>query len=272
MRKFGLRFFIQLFFFLVGATAFVLLATGVVSRAAHALCPFSAVCFGVFGLHPATPGGFFPHFSIGAFVVSMELIGLLIAVAVLLTGRLFCGYVCPIGTLQEWLYMAVNRGRKRFVQRIPYAAHRWLKRFKYVVLLSVAALAFWGAHRFYMGFCPVLALAHPTGMEIASVATLVVIIGAGLFVERFWCRYLCPYAALMNLFMHLGNWTRLPRLHISRNIEASLGCKDCLNYCPMAIDIGDKEKITCVECIQCGICVRRCTKSKEGKKRCLYPD
>ena len=272
MNKFRLRRIIQIVTFSIGVLIFVLLATGVIASVAHQRCPYSVVCFGLFGLNPTVEGGFLPVGTLAGVLVTVPLLMLVFTVATLFIGRLFCGYVCPLGTLQEWLYAAVNRGKCRFRQRVPYGVHRWLKWLKYLVLLATAALAFFGAQWVYMRFCPVITLAHPSTATWVGFGMLAVIVGGGMLVERFWCRYLCPYAALMNLFMHLGNWARVPRLHITRNIKTSLECFNCLNYCPMYIDIGYNEAITNAECIQCRRCVRSCTKSKDGKKKCLYAD
>jgi len=271
MRGVHLRKALQLVFFVVSVLLFVGFAAGIIAHSAHNACPYSAICFGSHQLRPDISWVYLPLFRIGGFTVTMPLVGIVVAVAALFTGRLFCGWVCPFGTLQGWLY-GWRRGKSRFVQRVPYKAHRRLVWLKYVVLAATAVLAVWGLQRLYMGFCPVLALAHPQVLGVAGVVTLAVIVVGGIFVERLWCRYLCPYAALMGLFIHLGNWLHVPRHRVNRNIKTSLECFRCLNYCPMWIDIGYNETITSAECILCRNCVRRCTKTKEGKKACLYAD
>ena len=271
MNLFKIRQTVQWVTFVLGVLTFVVFAVGAAEGVAHSHCPFSSVCFGLLNLNPDVHDPIFPLFSIGDFVVTVPLVMLALSALTLFLGRIFCGWVCPIGTLQEKLYLASHCGIKRFNQRIPYRVHRWLKWLKYVVLLAVAALAFFALNSYYMGFCPVLAFAYPTTIAWAGLATLlVVIVVSGFIVERFWCRYLCPYAAMLNLFMHLGNWARVPRLKVKRNIKTSLECFNCVNYCPMFIDIGYNESIESAECIQCQHCVRRCSKTKDGKKKCLY--
>ncbi|MDY6916197.1 MAG: 4Fe-4S binding protein, partial [Candidatus Cloacimonadota bacterium] len=109
-----------------------------------------------------------------------------------------------------------------------------------------------------MKFCPVIALAHPQNITVAAGVFFAFIFLAGWFVERFWCRYLCPYAALMNIFQYLGNLLGIRRKMIHRNIDKSMNCNNCKNYCPMNIHIDCLETIKDMNCekirVVCEIC------------------
>ncbi len=113
-----------------------------------------------------------------------------------------------------------------------------------------------------MKFCPILAIAHPQTITLAGIVSLLIIVVAGYFVERFWCRYLCPYAALMNLMQKLADFLRIKRYEIFR----------CINYCPMQIDIGYNEKIDNPNCLKCFRCVRLCSKENPEDGKCIYKD
>ncbi|MDO9576715.1 MAG: 4Fe-4S binding protein [Candidatus Cloacimonadales bacterium] len=225
----------------------------------HQFCPYAVVCFGVMTLN-----GFVAY-------LPMVIIGLLTAVSVIFLGRKFCGYICFLGTLQESIYK-LNKSKNKFQQRIPYKYHRYLIGAKYLTFLITVIAAYLGIQYLYMNFCPVLAFAYPQRIGIAAAVSLTIIILGGFFVERFWCRYLCPYAAMMNIFEHLGKLLKIKRSKIFRNIKTSINCFNCANYCPLNIDIGYNEEISDANCIHCYRCVRVCSKKDASKSNCIYRD
>lgn len=256
-----IRFFSQLFFLIVSLTLLALLILGFLG-VSHSYCPFASVCFGILGLSPAVSVWLFKTAAI---------VGILIAFSTIFWGRKFCGYICFLGTLQEFIYN-LNCSREKYCRKLSYKIHLILRVLKYLVLIFTAVTAFLALQYLYMKFCPVYALAHPQNISLAAVFTLIVIFVLGVWVERFWCRYLCPYAALMNLFQYMGKLLGIKRQKIRRNIEASVNCKTCSNYCPMGIKIECKEEISNINCIHCGRCVRKCLKDNFSKEQCLYRD
>ena len=261
INKYAARRIIQLIFLGISVSLFVLLIQGTLP-VAHSYCPYASVCFGVWKIG----AGFAPFIFPVAIIV-----GVLIAASTVFFGRWFCGYVCPIGTVQELIYSG-RKTKKKFEQIIPYHTHKYLNALKYGVLLFTAISAFLGMQYLYMRFCPVLTIAHIQTATIAGIIILGIIIFAGYFVERFWCRYLCPYAALMNIFQKIADLIGIKRYMIFRNIHTSINCFNCLNYCPMNIDIGYNEKISDINCIKCLGCVRQCSKTDKEKSKCIYRD
>jgi polyferredoxin len=255
------RFFLQIFFLIISLVLLTLLIWGILG-VSHTYCPFAGVCFGIFSLNPAVSVWLFKTAAI---------VGLLIALSTIFWGRKFCGYVCFLGTLQEFIYK-LNRGKKKHCRKFPFKLHLGLRILKYLVLAFTAVTAFLAVQYLYMQFCPVYALAHPQNISLAAIFTLLVIFGLGIWVERFGCRYLCPYAALMNLFQYLGKLLGIKRQKIQRNIEISVNCKTCLNYCSMSIEIGCKKEIENINCIYCGRCIRTCEKDNFSPGLCLYRD
>ncbi len=250
----------QIVFLVLSAAMFGLLAFGIIDGVAHEFCPYSGICFGVFGLNPNVRTLFFPI----ALVV-----GIVLTIAPIFLSRIFCGYVCPFGTMQEWLFK-LRRTKKKFKHPIPYNINRWMTLIKYGVLLFTIVAAFFGWQRLYMGFCPALLFAQPLRIAIPGILTLLSLLVGGFWIERFFCRYLCPFAALMNLMEYLGKFFGIKRPKIYRNIQTSLNCFTCANYCPMQIDIGYLETIESPNCIQCRLCVRKC--SKKDASCCCYRD
>ncbi len=261
MDKFKFRRIIQYVFLGISIGLFTLLIEGSLPIA-HELCPYSSVCFGIWKL-----GAKFAPFLFPAAVI----IGAIIAISSFFFGRWFCGYVCPIGTIQELIY-SIRGPKTRFRQLIAYKAHRIVNILKYAIFLFTAITAFLGVQYLYMKFCPILAIGHVQVITIAGIITLMVIVIGGIFVERFWCRYLCPYAAAMNIFQKIADLLKIKRYKIFRNIHTSFNCFNCVNYCPMNIDIGYLEKISDLNCIKCMRCVRQCSKADKEKSKCIYRD
>ncbi|MCK4911435.1 MAG: 4Fe-4S binding protein, partial [Thermodesulfovibrionales bacterium] len=89
------------------------------------------------------------------------------------------------------------------------------------------------------------------------------------FIPNFWCRYLCPYGALLGLFALAGP------LKISRNTEHCTDCKACSRACPSGIAVAEKDRVISPECTGCLSCVNSCpTKGALDigtKKRVIAP-
>jgi polyferredoxin len=258
MTRYKLRRIIQFVTFMAWLVVLFFIIQGTIPTT-HEACPYASVCFGTMAAH-----------SIIVYPITV-VIGLLIAISTIIIGRKFCGYICFFGTFQEYVYR-LRKGKKKFIHPLPQHIHRLLSPLKYLVFLATIALA-WSSMQFiYMKFCPAVAIGHPGRIGLAGISTLVVIVFGGFFIERFWCRYLCPYAALMNIFQLIGRLFRIRRQNIFRNVAQSIQCRNCANYCPMQIDLGDIEEIKDCNCIHCMRCVRQCTKDRTQKSKCIYRD
>jgi Pyruvate/2-oxoacid:ferredoxin oxidoreductase delta subunit len=70
--------------------------------------------------------------------------------------------------------------------------------------------------------------------------------------KNFWCRYLCPYGALLGLL------SRLSPAKVRRNESACTHCHACTKHCPALIDVESKDVVASAECFGCLTCVSRC--------------
>ena len=111
-----------------------------------------------------------------------------------------------------------------------------------------------------MDFCPVIAISFPLQITIWGALSLVLIFLLGIFIERFWCRYICPYAALMNIFIYLGKLLHIKRKVIRVNTNNCISCNLCNKACPMNINIVMQTKVTDPNCIYCENCIDKCPK------------
>ncbi len=243
-----LRRIIQYSFLGITMIVVVLLINGVLCSA-HGFCPYSSICFGVMSLNPG--------FAILLYPISV-IIGLLIAVTSIFWGRRFCGYVCPFGTVQEIISNLNPRSKKNKQFHLPVWLHKLLNGLKYIIMFITILAAFRFMQYGYMKFCPVLAVSHPQNITIYSAATLFVIFIVGFFINRFWCKYLCPYAALMNVFQYLGKLLHIPSKRIQINEELCKNCNLCSKNCPMQIDVHEEKRVENVNCIFCLKCLQSC--------------
>jgi polyferredoxin len=209
----------------------------------HALCPFggveSAISFITAGtlVHKITE----TTMILSAFVLVMTLI----------LGPVFCGFVCPLGTLQEFIGKI---GRKIFGKKyntfVPKNWHTALKYLRYVSLALVLVMTYNAMTLVFADVDPYYAMYHFfTGKAtIASLVILGLTLVGSLFVERPWCKYLCPYGALLGL---VG---KISLFKIRKEDSACAGCGQCNSQCPMGIDLSEKTVVRDANCIRCLDC------------------
>jgi polyferredoxin len=244
MNKFIMRNLIQNIFLGLWVI-FILILIPYKFHTCHQFCPYATICFGTMTL-----SGYFAY-------IQMVIIGLLIAVSTIFIGRKFCGYICFLGTIQEYLFKLYPKKRKT---QLPLNIHRILRVVKYVILIITFIMALFLIQYLYMSFCPVVAISFPNSISFFGIITLIIIFVGGFFIERFWCRYLCPYAALMNIFQFIGKISGIKKHVIKRNWEVCINCSICTKNCSMNIDILKYEEISDPNCIHCLKCIQSCPK------------
>jgi polyferredoxin len=156
----------------------------------HAVCPFG----GVVTLYQfATVGTFVQKIHQSSFVLMM--ISLLLAI---LFGPVFCGWVCPLGTIQEWVSgFGRKLFRRRFNHFIPAKLDWWLRFLRYGVLAWVLYMTAVTGTLIFAVYDPYLAMFNfwTSEVSIIGVVILGLTLGLSLLVERPWCKYACPYMA-----------------------------------------------------------------------------
>jgi polyferredoxin len=171
----------------------------------------------------------------------------------------FCGWFCPVGTLSEWLWKS---GRKLFGKN--YQLPQWLdfplRTLKYLLLAffvwtifsmsRLAIVAFLQGPYYKMS--DVKMLFFFTQMSTTTAVVLITLALVSLVVRNFWCRYLCPYGALMGL-LSLFSPTR-----VQRNPETCIDCKLCSEVCPYHLTVDRKLRIISPECNGCMDCTLVC--------------
>lgn len=186
-------------------------------------------------------------------------LGTLMLFGVLL-GRLVCGFLCPFGLLQDLL------------AKIPLPKvkpPRWLDRplryLKYVILALTVVLAFTRAEPVFCKYlCPAglleagipLTSLNPSFAALrgtlfyVKLVILVILVLVALFVERPFCKYLCPLGAFYGLYNGVG----FCRMAVAET--KCVRCGKCSAACPMDVDVVKHPNSP--ECIRCGKCVDTC--------------
>lgn len=177
----------------------------------------------------------------------------------LLLKKAFCSWLCPVGTLSEYLW---KLGRKLFGRNLRL--HKWvdlpLRGLKYLLLsFFVYVIAIMSAEALD-GF-----MSTPYGLvadvkmlnffrDIGETAAIVIglLILASMLVQNFWCRYLCPYGALMGLA------SLFSPVKIRRDADACIDCAKCARACPGGLAVDKLVQIRSVECTACMMCVAAC--------------
>jgi polyferredoxin len=196
-------------------------------------------------------------------VPEMHVAGMFMLIAFLsisfLSRKAFCSWMCPVGTISEWLWQTGRLVFKRSVAppRWLDAALRGLKYlllalFLYVVIaMPVPEIrAFLGGSYGLVADVKMLNFFRHMGQGTALF--LVVLAGLSLVVKNTWCRYLCPYGALMGL-VALVSPTR-----IVRNADACINCAKCARACPAGLPVDGLASVRSAECTACLSCVAVC--------------
>jgi len=150
-------------------------------------------------------GSYITRDSLACAMTSMQIMmGAMLLIGVVLFSKLFCGYICPLGTVSEWIGKLGSRLKIRFnMPRIPDLILRSLK---YILLFLTFYFTLKSSELFCKKFDPYYAVASGFNSDVvilwASIAIGILVIGSLIF-RLFWCRYLCPLGALSNLFKYV---------------------------------------------------------------------
>jgi polyferredoxin len=182
----------------------------------------------------------------------------IIAVSILLK-KAFCSWLCPIGTVSESLWML---GTKIFGR--TFTLPRWLdyplRSLKYLLLF------FFGWSIWNMGVPELGNFIYSPYNRVADIKmylffadistfalwTIIILIGLSIVVQNFWCRFLCPYGALLGI----AGW--LSPFKIKRTTSTCIDCELCTKACPSNINVHTAGTVWSDECTGCLRCVAAC--------------
>lgn len=216
----------------------------------HAYCPFG----GLESLYKLILSGGYIQKIMPA---TMILFVLTVLLAVLLN-RAFCGWICPLGTLQT-IFDRLARFLKIEKIQVPPAIENYLQYVKYAGLAIILLATWYAGDLVYAPYDPWAAYAHiAAGFEelfhefLIGLIFLVAALIGSLWLPNNFCRYFCPMGAL------LGILAKLSPTKIQRNPATCINCKKCDHVCPAQIEISTKPRVSSMECFACGDCLAHC--------------
>ena len=193
-----LRVYIQLFFLaLVGYVIIRPLFDQSYVADFEAYCPFGGI---------ASLGSKLSQGTMSCNMSEVQvMLGIGLLVGVILIGKLFCSYVCPIGTVTEWLGKIGDRFNVRI--EMPKYLDRPLRSLKYIILFITLYFTMTSSELFCKEFDPYFASVNlfdnPDIVLYFAIPAVVLTILGAIFFRLFWCRYLCPLGAISNIFLNV---------------------------------------------------------------------
>jgi polyferredoxin len=197
-------------------------------------------------------------------LLNFTILGGVLAVS-LVAGRAFCGWMCPVGAVQEFLARLArrwtggkqhHRGKQssaRFPIQLTGRVDRILRYGKYLILVAILFASLSAVFPPLFGFCPARALFSfklSTGLLWSVLVTFII---TSFLVDRFWCKYLCPLGAVLAIF------NKISPLRLVVNHDRCNACRRCDIDCSMGIkDV--PEHLRDAECIQCLECLETCSR------------
>lgn len=185
---------------------------------------------------------------------------ILIFISSLFLGRLWCGWLCPAGGLQE-IYFHINN------KHINIGKLNW---FKYLVFLAIIFIPLLSAIRSAGGFTSIDFFYNTDhGISIAKQGAYTIYLAQIAFITAFamlagkrgFCHYFCPIAVMAITGRKIRNLIRWPVLHLSADPGLCTDCRKCRESCPMGLDVNimvRQGRMENTECILCGCCVDVC--------------
>lgn len=208
--------------------------------------------------------------------------GLTILIAAILSSLLarkaFCSWVCPVGGISRALEWAGEKTLWRKRRRETVVNRRvdlCLSSLKYLLLAFFAWAILWNMdveaierflHTPYNYAADAKMLLFFLDMSRTAAIVLAVLFALSIVIRNFWCRYLCPYGALLGL----ASW--MSPFRVARNAAACIDCRACTRACPVEIRVHRKDSVRTPECTGCLTCVASCpvenclTISGKGRK------
>ncbi|MDR0770780.1 MAG: 4Fe-4S binding protein [Burkholderiales bacterium] len=189
---------------------------------------------------------------------AMFLLAAFLLVSVLFK-KTFCSWLCPVGTLSEMLWQLGKRffGRNFLPPRwldLPLRSLKYLLMavFLYVTMTMSAAAIEAFMYSPYGLIADVKMLNFFRYIGGTALITIIVLTIGSVFIQNLWCRYLCPYGALLGLLSLLSPFK------IRRDAEACIDCAKCAKACPAQLPVDRKKQIRSAECTGCQSCVAVC--------------
>ena len=190
---------------------------------------------------------------VGSFIVFFSLF-----IFSLLFGRLFCGWVCPAGGLQE-IYLSVKD------KKAKTGKYDWIKYFIWapwigsiIVLLIITGIK---TVEFFFQIDYGISISNPQSYIVYYFFVGLIVLLAHFAGKRAFCHYVCWMAPFMIIGNKIKSIFKWPSLHLAADSDKCIQCKLCSKVCSMSLEVNEmvqKQSMYHSECILCGECIDTC--------------
>lgn len=201
----------------------------------------------------------------GTFTMATNADDLILVLAMLLItaamGRFFCGFLCSFGTMGDFFWIVGNK-LKLHRPKISRRTERVLKSLKFILLIGIVLVGWTLGASLLSGtanpwtvfgmYTTLSGWADLTAWVTIGALLLILIMVGSLYIERFFCRYLCPLGAVFAVV------SRIRLFKIRKPAQNCGNCQACSKRCSMGIPLYSMNVISDGECIDCMNCVEVC--------------
>ncbi|MDO8841267.1 4Fe-4S binding protein [Methanocalculus sp.] len=206
-------------------------------------------------------------------VTGTFLLYIILFILSLFAGRIWCGWLCPMGACQEL-------GSPLIRKTVKEGWHNWIKYGVTVLWIAAISRAFLAAGGI-KGVDPLYGTVNGISISSVQILMIVVMIFAGIFIVAFltgrrgFCHIICPIAGIMVAGRKIQNLAGWPALQLSADAALCIDCNTCTKRCPMGLDVHGmvrEGKMENPDCILCATCADVCPEgviqySIQGKKK-----
>ena len=249
----AIRFLIQavfLLFILVILLRQAVLGEDSASASAEAYCPLGGLET-LYKYFTSSSSSFLSHLHMSSIILFAGVVLL-----ALFTRSSFCGWICPIGTIQEWIRKLAKRigiaPRFSLAQRLG----KWdgvLQWSKYVLLVWIVLGTIYYGTLIFRDYDPYAGFIQLVDFDLTAGGILfILMLISSLFAERPWCRYFCPLGAV------IGMTGKISLIKIKRDPAICKSCDSCSRACPSNIPVSKLTQVNQSVCISCLSCIDAC--------------
>jgi polyferredoxin len=237
----------------------------------EAYCPFG-------GLQAV--GSFLTLGSLSCSMTSMQIMmGIMVFLAAILFSKLFCSFICPIGTISEWIGKLGDKLNMRIT--VGENADSSLRAVKYILLFSTFYFTLTSSELFCKKFDPYYAIVSGFNTDVVLIFAIISLVIFLIDILRYSWWFLgiafvfvilsligidVPFIVPLIVISCTGYILEIVRmkkvspslLRITRNPESCTSCKKCTNSCPQGIEVSEMEVVNHVDCSFCSDCVYAC--------------
>ena len=197
---------------------------------------------------------------------------IIITIVTKIAGRFFCGWMCAFGGLSDFLYRIPRIGSKK-LHKYHSNKEKYLKSIKYIILTVIIVFVWgfqiitvpfgtnpWDLFGILVSFRSRPLISNLISGWLPAAIILFVIMTLSVFIERFFCRYLCPLGAYFAIVSK-------GRILAIEKLRSNCGkCSLCTVKCGMGIDLTMMDSIHSGDCINCMECTLSCPKGNANLK------